>query len=399
MRSKTARAASAGPTKFAALKTAMYQGTRVRIHSGMNAAAITAAARSGGRISAAVSIGASESAEPWCFSRSRESWWTNAIERQQDRERDPVGARRVESAASSATTVATVAQTTANSNAAAGALRPGDRCRAADSILDRCTGASPARTSLERVILPFRGRQSLDEGRPASARGFLDPAGHEAALWATSGSPRTAEPSSFACRITASRSAASRARRDEQRRAHLRSPTRPAPRAMSPAGGSTPGWPLQRPGARGQLASAAASRSARLGLFGEARLLGRGRRVEAALRRMEEIAGPHLRPRRGRGLVPGLAPRAAAAACSARRASTLALGLGPCGRGGGPLRRKPRQPQRRAPSPRRRSAPPRGRSSSSAASAAPSLRVGPLQLSEERERPLVGHHAEDGVTR
>ena len=122
----------------------MYQGERVRIHSGMNAAAMTAAAMSGGSRSAAASMGASESAEPWCFSRSRESWWTNATSGR--RTAKAIQSDRVGSSEGSiAASVATVAQTTANSNAAAGALNPVEFLAAAGSTCIGVRGSPPDR--------------------------------------------------------------------------------------------------------------------------------------------------------------------------------------------------------------------------------------------------------------
>ena len=62
--SKHARARSAGPTKFAMLKTPMYQRGRERTVSGTKAMTIASAVSAGGRSSAAAKIGASERCDP-----------------------------------------------------------------------------------------------------------------------------------------------------------------------------------------------------------------------------------------------------------------------------------------------------------------------------------------------
>ena len=120
---KIAPAASAGPTKFAMLKRTMYPGTRVRIHSGSNAAAIATAASSGGSSRAAANIGASETCDPWWYSRSCASRCTrpttamataNAIQ----------SSVVIRSGGPRAIAVLTTVQTMTNSNAAAAALSP-----------------------------------------------------------------------------------------------------------------------------------------------------------------------------------------------------------------------------------------------------------------------------------
>jgi hypothetical protein len=124
--SKHAPARSAGPTKFAMLKTAMYQRGRERTVSGTKAMTIASAVSAGDRRSAAAKIGASERCDPWCFWRSAPTRCTAAM----------IGTRMAKVSQSSRATTAGIAvrakpaivsQTTANSKAAAAGLSP-ERC-------------------------------------------------------------------------------------------------------------------------------------------------------------------------------------------------------------------------------------------------------------------------------
>jgi hypothetical protein len=121
--SKTTRASSAGPTKFAMLKTTMYQRGRERSHSGKNAIVIAIAASAGGRIRTAAKIGASDKCEPWCFCLSAPTRCTTAMSgrRMQKASRWSLV---ISSGQPTKATPATVSQTTANSRAAAAGLSP-----------------------------------------------------------------------------------------------------------------------------------------------------------------------------------------------------------------------------------------------------------------------------------